>query len=66
MTINRMAEPKKTKPNKAKQSQFQGQWLVLSCLCNILLIKHVQAFVDSVSADGLDFFGGWATIDCRM
>ena len=39
--------------NKANQSQF---WL----------IKHVQAFLNCVSADGLDFFGGWTTVDCRM
>ena len=30
------------------------------------LIEYVQAFLDCVSADGLDFFGGWTAVDFRV
>ena len=31
--------------------------------CLLLLIKNIQAFIDSVLADGRDFFGGWAAVN---
>jgi len=45
----------------------QGRWLVCSCFSDeIWLIKHVQAFLDCISADRPYFFAGWPAVYCRM